>query len=410
MNVDGFNATQAAAAYPPLAQMEMEEFALSNLVVIQSLIPARIQGQLFTHHPQLLETDMQAWLDFLQSFGLQEQQIGDILRSSPELFYSSNIFQAGQLLLCLRQNLQLPDDLLLPRLKWAAALRPDSSQASMQAVVQALQQHLPLREDQLLPALSLFPDVLGWDVQRELLPKLQFFDSLGPAGKRLLDTMYEEDTGYLQGLRSWSYAVAPKLQLLSEVLGSEQQAAALIASCPAVLKLPVEAKLQPVLGCLAAAGVKGEQLAQLLRECPRLLAEPRESIVARINFLVDVIGGDVSDLMAYPQYAMLSLADTIGPRYYFLARQGWLDACSEPSSGSLQLARVMQPELKAFLADVAQVSGQDIGSAATAYGEMKVEWDNLLGWCCDKAFSSQEEGAGSSMYEEQLNLFYVLVQ
>lgn len=59
MNVDGFNATQAAAAYPPLAQMEMEEFALSNLGVIQSLIPARIQGQLFTHHPQLLETDMQ---------------------------------------------------------------------------------------------------------------------------------------------------------------------------------------------------------------------------------------------------------------------------------------------------------------------------------------------------------------
>lgn len=86
---------------------------------------------------------------------------------------------------------------------------------------------------------------------------------------------------FLQGLRSWSYAVAPKLQLLSEVLGSEQQAAALIASCPAVLKLPVEAKLQPVLGCLAAAGVKGEQLAQLLRGCPKLLAEPRESIVAR---------------------------------------------------------------------------------------------------------------------------------
>lgn len=106
--------------------------------------------------------------------------------------------QAGQLLLFLRQNLQLPDDALLPRLKWAAALRPDSSQASMQAVVQALQQRLPLREEQLLPALSLFPDVLGWDVQRELLPKLQFFDSLGPAGRRLLDTMYEEDTGYLQ--------------------------------------------------------------------------------------------------------------------------------------------------------------------------------------------------------------------
>jgi hypothetical protein len=59
MNVEGFNATQAAAAYPPLAQMEMEQFALNNLGIIQSLIPARIQGQLFSHHPQLLEVDMQ---------------------------------------------------------------------------------------------------------------------------------------------------------------------------------------------------------------------------------------------------------------------------------------------------------------------------------------------------------------
>jgi hypothetical protein len=36
---------------------------------------------------------LQAWVDFLQSFGLQEQQLADLLRSSPELFYSSNIFQ-----------------------------------------------------------------------------------------------------------------------------------------------------------------------------------------------------------------------------------------------------------------------------------------------------------------------------
>jgi hypothetical protein len=78
-------------------------------------------------------------------------------------------------------------------------------------------------------------------------------------------------------------------------------------------------------------------------------------LCCRINFLIDVVGGDVNDLMAFPQYAMLPLAEVIGPRYYFLARQGWLDDFSEPSSGMLQLARVMQPELKAFLADVAQV-------------------------------------------------------
>jgi hypothetical protein len=117
---------------------------------------------------------------------------------APSVPLNPRTLQAGQLLLFLRQNLQLPDDALLPKLKWAAVLRPSSSQASMQAVTQALQQHLPLADDQVLPALSLFPEVLGWDVQAELLPRLKFFDALGPAGKRLLDTMYDEDTGYLQ--------------------------------------------------------------------------------------------------------------------------------------------------------------------------------------------------------------------
>jgi hypothetical protein len=56
------------------------------------------------------------------------------------------------------------------------------------------------------------------------------------------------------------------------------------------------------------------------------------------------------------------------------------------------------------------VSGQNIGLVAATYGELKVEWDNLLGWCCDKAFGSAEGAGGSGMYEEQLNLFYVLVQ
>lgn len=43
-----------------------------------------------------------------------------------------------------------------------------------------------------------FPAVLGWSVEDDLLPKLRFFESLRPAGKRLLDTMYDQDMGYLQ--------------------------------------------------------------------------------------------------------------------------------------------------------------------------------------------------------------------
>jgi hypothetical protein len=48
-----------------------------------------------------------------------------------------------------------------------------------------------------------------------------------------------------------------------------------------VLKLPVETKLQPVLTALTALGLNGEQVAELLRSCPKLLAESKDNIVSR---------------------------------------------------------------------------------------------------------------------------------
>jgi hypothetical protein len=48
-----------------------------------------------------------------------------------------------------------------------------------------------------------------------------------------------------------------------------------------VLKLPVETKLQPVLAAFTALGLNGEQVAQLVRGCPKLLAESKDGLVSR---------------------------------------------------------------------------------------------------------------------------------
>jgi hypothetical protein len=120
--------------------------------------------------------------------------------------------------------------------KWAAVLSPGITQQSMQAVTQALQDHLISAVDttsssssscgpqDLLPLLQTFPEVLGWDVEADLMPKLRFLEGLGQPGQRLLrGTLWEPDSSWLPGLRSWSYSVAPKLDLLRDVLGSEQE-------------------------------------------------------------------------------------------------------------------------------------------------------------------------------------------
>lgn len=55
-----------------------------------------------------------------------------------------------------------------------------------------------------------------------------------------------------------------------------------------------------------------------------------------------------------------------------------------------------------------QVTGADRAQLGGEYEESTVEWNNLLGWCCEKAFSNLDQV--NSMYQEALNLFYVLVQ
>lgn len=92
LTVDGFNAAKATATYPPLKQLQQETVEPS-LAVIQDILPQRILGSTLTQHPQLLETDMAAWLEFLIAFGFDASIIQELLRSCPEVFYKSNVFQ-----------------------------------------------------------------------------------------------------------------------------------------------------------------------------------------------------------------------------------------------------------------------------------------------------------------------------
>lgn len=55
-----------------------------------------------------------------------------------------------------------------------------------------------------------------------------------------------------------------------------------------------------------------------------------------------------------------------------------------------------------------QVTGTGRRQVDSNFAEMTTEWNNLLGWCCEKAFSNLDQQ--NSMYQEQINLFYVLVQ
>jgi hypothetical protein len=95
MTVDGFNASKAVERYPSLQQMQQES-VVPALQVVQSILPQRILGNMLTQHPQLLSVDMAAWVDFLSAFGFEPLQVQELLRSTPDAFYNSNVFQVSR--------------------------------------------------------------------------------------------------------------------------------------------------------------------------------------------------------------------------------------------------------------------------------------------------------------------------
>lgn len=103
MTVDGFNAAKATEVYPTLKQLE-QAAVQPSLDVVQNILPQRILGTMLTQHPQLLSVDMQAWIEFLEAFGFEESAIQELLRSSPEVFYNSNVFQVSPLVTTLRDT------------------------------------------------------------------------------------------------------------------------------------------------------------------------------------------------------------------------------------------------------------------------------------------------------------------
>lgn len=92
MTVDGFNASKATELYPTLKQLQQDTVEPS-LGVVGKILPQRILGTMLTQHPQLLSVDMEAWVDFLQAYGFDDSAMASLLRSSPEVFYKSNVFQ-----------------------------------------------------------------------------------------------------------------------------------------------------------------------------------------------------------------------------------------------------------------------------------------------------------------------------
>eukprot|EP00879_Flechtneria_rotunda_P013688 GHRR01014298.1.p1 GENE.GHRR01014298.1~~GHRR01014298.1.p1 ORF type:complete len:242 (+),score=41.25 GHRR01014298.1:206-931(+) len=71
--------------------------------LLQQLVdPPQLQ-KLIVSHPEVLYSALHTWVDFLTGYGLQHSDISRLLLACPELFTSSNVYDAGRTLLFFKQ-------------------------------------------------------------------------------------------------------------------------------------------------------------------------------------------------------------------------------------------------------------------------------------------------------------------
>ncbi|GLC46737.1 hypothetical protein PLESTB_001358000 [Pleodorina starrii] len=424
----------------------------SGLQSLSDWVPRRSLGPLLERHPPLLTAPVGAWGDFLASFGFQRLAIQELFLNSPDVITSSSVFRAGQVFLFLRQLGLSNQQIVGPIFRWRALL---AEGVDYQAAASFLVSEGGLHPD-LLPRLATtYPTLLAAPVEGEggMRPRLAFLQGLGPGAAGVLrGVLWEEWCGWLHGLANWSTAVAPKLTALEAVVGSGGAAEALLRLVPEALRYPPESRLAPNLRLLmGSVGLQGEPLSSLLLGASSLLSLSPDQLESRWTFLLEAANGDQADLLAHPPYLLAPLDKVTGPRLFYTALRGLTTRLTQPQhqaetaaggagggtgggaggggggGHNLDLKWLVEGSDEEWLRRVAAeqrrrgaAGGLGGGGGGEEeqeeeevmlllrgdYEEVVSEWDSLLGWCCDRAFTA----AGRKRFEEQLSLFYLLVQ
>lgn len=117
-------------------------------------------------------------------------------------------------------------------------------------------------------------------------------------------------------------SLRPRLAWLRRHDVSGSAAAGLIARAPRVLLLSEQTLAARLAGTAACLGVAEGQVLAMWRAEPSMMCRDVEGPVCqlKLRYLREIMGRDVSEVLACPHFLLFSLSEAIGPRYAFLER------------------------------------------------------------------------------------------
>ncbi|KAL8166942.1 hypothetical protein V2J09_008441 [Rumex salicifolius] len=184
------------------------------------------------------------------------------------------------------------------------------SKEHMENQVEFMRSFAGLTYDEIFKIILTYPNLMSSSRERKLEPRIQFLKDCGFNSEEIYRLSIQSPL--FLGL-SFEANLAFKLALLVKI-GYEYRTKDIAYAMGAVTRTSVE-NLQEVIGLYLSYGLSFEDIVDMSKKHPQILQYNPRSLERKMDYLIEVMGREISELLAFPAYLSYNLDKRIKPRY-----------------------------------------------------------------------------------------------
>ena len=235
--------------------------------------------------------------------------------------------------------------------------------AAEKSAAMKLQQRLEFSDAEVVKLLIKGSDLLDYDVDKSIVPKLDWLQASFGLTTTELKRMVQSSPFLLK--LSLEATIQPRVLQLQEIFGlNSQELRQVLVRCPILLTLSMEANIIPTRDCLVRLiGLSDAEMRRVVVSFPQIItlnAEQNAAPTLRgVRALLDITDDDNEPLrmlvVSYPQILALRLDDNMVPKVDFLAEALGLSTAQlrdcvlrSPTILGTSLERSLRPNVQAW--------------------------------------------------------------
>ncbi|RDX89045.1 Transcription termination factor MTERF6, chloroplastic/mitochondrial, partial [Mucuna pruriens] len=250
--------------------------------------------------------------EYLRSIGIQERKLPSIVSKCPKILALDLYDKIVPAVECLRTLGTKPHQVASAIAKFPHIL--SNSVEDKLCPLLAFFQTLGIPENQIGKMILLNPRLISYSIETKLAQIVDFLASLGLNKDGVIGKVIVKDP-YIMGY-SVDKRLRPTSQFLKSIGLSELDLQVLAMNFPAILSRDVNKVLAPNYAYLKKRGFQDRQIVALVVGFPLILVKSiQNSLEPKINFLVDVMGRQVDEVIDYPCFFRHGLKRRVEPRH-----------------------------------------------------------------------------------------------